>query len=145
MKDGAVFSCGIPEKAGGEAKEASGMDRNEYEGARDAMRLLIDKAELEDASAIVAGIAWREGEPEGVCTGCVNIPAGDDAVTGMVALLLFSVLGRHFEDAEGRLIALDVASKAVRMLVERNPHARDITELADVELDLADRPGLQAQ
>lgn len=116
------------------------MDKNQYREMRSAICRLVDMARIEEASALVAGIAWREGEPENVCTAGVNIPSGGETATGMVALLLFSVLGRQFKHAEDRLLALDAASEFVRMLIERNPQARNFTDLTDFGDGLPDMP-----
>ena len=127
-------------------EKTKGMNRAKYKEARDAMCRLLDKARLEDASALVAGLVWREGEPETVCTAGVNIPDdGGETASGMTALLLYSVLARQFDDAAGRLVALDAATEFVRMLIERNPQARDFSELSDFGQGLPDMPAPPVQ
>ena len=117
------------------------MDKTQYKKARDAMCRLIDKARLNGASVLAGGIMWREGEPEEVCTAGVEIPDMETA-TGMIALLLFSMLGQ-FEDAEDRIFALGAAEGFVRMLIERNPQARKFSDLTDLGGGLPDMPPVQ--
>ena len=119
------------------------MDKKEYKLARDAMCRLIDRARLKEASVLAGGIMWREGEPEEVCTAGVEIPDMETA-TGMIALLLFSLLGQ-FEDAEDRIFALGAAEDFVRMLIERNPEARSFSDLTDFGGDLPDTPAPPVQ
>ena len=119
------------------------MDKTKYKEARDAMCRLLDKARLKEASALVGGVVWREGEPEEVCTAGVEIPDMETA-SGMIALLLFSLLGQ-FEDAEDRLFALGAAEGFVRMLIERNPQARKFTDLTDFGGNLPDMPAPPVQ
>jgi len=114
------------------------MGKTKYKEARDAVCRLIDRARLKDASVLVGGIMWREGEPETVCTAGVEIPDMETG-SGMIALLLFSLLGQ-FEDAEDRLLALGAAEGFVRMLIERNPQARKFADLTDFGNGLPDMP-----
>ena len=108
------------------------MDKKKFKEARDAVCRLIDKARLSEASLLVGALSWREGEPETVCCAGVDIPDdGGETAAGMVALLLYSFLARQFAEPEDKLMALDAASGFVRMLIERNPQARDVTELKD--------------
>ena len=124
-------------------KETNGMDKKKYKEARDTVCRLIDSARLKEASVLVGGIMWREGEPEKVCTAGVEIPDMETA-SGMIALLLFSLLGQ-FEDAEDRLFALGAAEGFVRMLIERNPHARNFSELTDFGQGLPELHGSPVQ
>ena len=107
------------------------MDKKEFKEARDAVCRLIDKARLSEASLLVGALSWREGEPETVCCAGVDIPDdGGETVAGMTALLLYSILARHFAEPEERLVALDAASSFVQMLIKSNPQARNVAELS---------------
>lgn len=107
------------------------MDKKKFKEARDAVCRLIDKARLSEASLLVGALSWREGEPETVCCAGVDIPDdGGETVAGMTALLLYSILARHFVEPEERLVALDAASSFVQMLIKSNPQARNVAELS---------------
>lgn len=107
------------------------MDKKKFKEARDAVCRLIDKARLSEASLLVGALSWREGEPETVCCAGVDIPDdGGETVAGMTALLLYSILARHFAEPEERLVALDAASSFVQMLIKSNPQARNVAELS---------------
>ena len=107
------------------------MDKKKFKEARDAVCRLIDKARLSESSLLVGALSWREGEPETVCCAGVDIPDdGGETVAGMTALLLYSILARHFAEPEERLVALDAASSFVQMLIKSNPQARNVAELS---------------